>query len=160
MRKLLCVLAVVAWYVAPVAQAGDPDLKMDIQAASHAYMSAYNSGDLETLLALHTKDAIVMAPNQPAARGHEAIRASLVQVAEAEGGGHLDLKTVEVGGMGDTAWEIGHYEVSLDGGDTLVDKGHTTVIWKKVDGSWRMYSDIWNSDLPLEANAAPVAGHP
>jgi len=31
----------------------------------------------------------------------------------------------------------------------MLDKGKYIVIWKKVDGEWKYYRDIFNSDLPI-----------
>jgi ketosteroid isomerase-like protein len=63
-------------------------------------------------------------------------------------GAKAALKIVETEKHGDTAIEIGLYELS-SGGQTL-DKGKYVAIWKKVEGEWKMHRDIWNSNLPLE----------
>ncbi len=29
-----------------------------------------------------------------------------------------------------------------------LDKGKYVVVWKKQNGNWKMYRDIWNSNMP------------
>ena len=43
--------------------------------------------------------------------------------------------------------ETAHYE--MYGADNkLLDKGKYVVVWKPVNGEWKLYRDIWNSSMP------------
>ena len=33
--------------------------------------------------------------------------------------------------------------------DTLVEKGKYIVVWKKEEGKWKIFRDMFNSDLPV-----------
>jgi len=62
------------------------------------------------------------------------------------------LTTVEVMAMGDMVCEIGEADVTFhpEGMDAFKDKGKYLVIWKNVDGAWKLYVDIYNSSLPAQ----------
>ena len=58
----------------------------------------------------------------------------------------VSLVTVEVEGHGDTAHEIGTFE--LRGADAKVlDHGKYVVIWKKNGSSWKLHRDIWTTSV-------------
>ncbi|MEO6539629.1 MAG: hypothetical protein ABIN74_01515, partial [Ferruginibacter sp.] len=72
------------------------------------------------------------------------------------GGYHMGMRklaitTEEVMGGKETVVETGKYEVFM-ADHVSVDKGKFIVVWKEENGKWKMYRDIWNSDLP----AAPA----
>ncbi len=53
---------------------------------------------------------------------------------------------VEIKVIGDEAYDYGYYEGSSSNGDRSSDwKGKYVIIWRKVDGEWKIYLDIWNS---------------
>jgi hypothetical protein len=47
--------------------------------------------------------------------------------------------------------ETGRYEI-YGAENKLMDKGKYVVAWKPVNGDWKLYRDIFNSDMP----AAPA----
>lgn len=53
-----------------------------------------------------------------------------------------EIKVVE-----DTAYDYGYYEGKTKNakGEESSWKGKYVIVWKKVDGEWKMYLDIWNS---------------
>ena len=58
----------------------------------------------------------------------------------------IKLDIIEVEQHGDTAIEMSRYTLrSADG--QVIDQGKGVVIWKYVDGAWRMHRDIWNSSI-------------
>lgn len=59
----------------------------------------------------------------------------------------IRLKTIEIWGDENFITEEGTLEVYVKGG-TLVDKGKYLVLWKKEDGVWKLYRDLFNSDMP------------
>ncbi len=59
---------------------------------------------------------------------------------------------VDVGGSGDTAYEIGKYSLTIqaEGQAAMADSGKYVVVWKRqADGTWKLHVDIWNSSMPL-----------
>jgi ketosteroid isomerase-like protein len=66
--------------------------------------------------------------------------------------------SVVVAASGDVALEEGTWTWSNPNpdGSTTKDNGKYLVGWKKIDGTWLMQTDIWNSDNPPPA-APPAA---
>ena len=60
------------------------------------------------------------------------------------------LESVEVEGHGDSAVEIGKYELYA-AGQQRVDHGKYVVIWKREQGEWMLWRDIWNTSVPPPA---------
>ena len=60
----------------------------------------------------------------------------------------INLKTIDVWGIENLITEEG--EISLFVEKAEVYKGKYIVLWKKVDGKWKLFRDIFNSDLPAE----------
>ena len=36
------------------------------------------------------------------------------------------------------------------GKENTIDKGKYINVWKNIDGEWKIYSNIWNTNLPIE----------
>lgn len=54
---------------------------------------------------------------------------------------------IEVASAADIAYDIGTYSLSFQGDQGPVhDDGKYVVVWKKVDGDWKVVADIFNSD--------------
>ncbi|MFQ5530587.1 MAG: DUF4440 domain-containing protein, partial [Gemmatimonadota bacterium] len=59
----------------------------------------------------------------------------------------------EVFVQGDLAYLLGTTNLlSVDG--EVVDRGKYVEIWKRREGQWELYRDIWNGSLPLRRPAA------
>ena len=54
--------------------------------------------------------------------------------------------------MGDMVCEIGNADATFqpEGMDAFKDRGKYLVIWKNVDGTWKLHVDIYNSSLPAQ----------
>jgi ketosteroid isomerase-like protein len=50
------------------------------------------------------------------------------------------------------AVDLGTYHVEFPGpdGTMLSDDGKYSVVWVKENGEWKVFADIFNSDMPLE----------
>jgi ketosteroid isomerase-like protein len=68
--------------------------------------------------------------------------------------GRLQLRTVEVDGNTETAWETGRFTLVGSNGSTM-DDGKYIVVWKHEPDGWKLYRDMWSSDSPQQA--APAA---
>lgn len=152
MRKILICLATIALSL-PCTVVATDELIDDIQVQNQLYMDAYRSNNAEAIVALHTQDATVIAPKYPPARGHNEIRAGLVEEL-ALGDGDLELQSLEVTRVGeDTAYEVGQYRLQIDllNGGVVVEEGNTLLIWKLgADSTWRIHVDMWNTSHPDE----------
>lgn len=124
--------------------ADHPDLQADIAKGTAAWQAAFNSGDGAAVAALYTDDAALLPPGGDPVRGLEAIQAYWTGAAST--GETFALTTVEVTGHGDMAVEVGTYSgAGADGAHT--DHGKFMVLWMKVDGTWKMHRDMWNSSM-------------
>lgn len=126
-----------------------------IEAGNAQYVEASNRGDVATIVALFTDDAVVLPPNSPILRGRQAIQ-QFYEARQQTSTRRLALETIQVNENGETAWEIGTYTVHLGGAPTTergaptTEQGKYVAIWKRQsDGSWKLAVDIWNTDRPL-----------
>ena len=122
-------------------------IKKAILAREKVFMAKYNGGDAPGLAALYTTDGHIMPPNTPTAKGRAQI-AKLIRSFWKAGDIAIKLTTLEVAGEVDLAYEVGLYALSDKRGKTT-DKGKYIVVWKKVGGTWMLFRDIFNSDMPL-----------
>jgi ketosteroid isomerase-like protein len=105
--------------------------------------------------AYYAEDAIVMAPNEKALRGHAAIEPWFKALPPLS---DVAFATEEISGSPDIAYLRGRYTftVTPTGVAAMVDSGKFLEIWKRrPDGSWRNAIDAFNSDLPLPSAGAP-----
>jgi ketosteroid isomerase-like protein len=126
------------------------------------WLTAYNAGDVETIVAKYADTAVVMAPGHPAASGRDAIREMITADSAAAKAAGVTLAAVDndtVGASGDLAWHSGSYTVN-DATGAAVDSGNYMEVQQNIDGKWMIIRDIWNSDRPKAppAEAAPAEG--
>ena len=118
---------------------------------------AAGAKDIDKTVSYYSEDAVVMPPNAASATTKEAIRA-LWKDLLTDANISWKTKKVEVAQSGDLAFSSGAYEVTLNDptGKPVNDRGKFLEVWKKqADGKWKCTMDIWNSDLPASAPAAP-----
>ena len=123
------------------------DLHAQIEKAAQAWQKAYNGGDAAGVTALYTKDATLMAPGAEPGTGPGAIQA-LIE-ADIKLGGKLTLTTEGVVGFGNYAVETGKWVANSPDGKHL-GHGPYIVVYRKTEGGWKMYRDIWNSSMPAK----------
>lgn len=119
--------------------------KEKIIAATKAFSKAYMNNDFETIAQSYTTDAKIFPNNADIISGREAIKERWMS-----GSGtkilHHELTPLEIKFFGDYAHDYGYYQGKSENKDGTVDhwKGKYVVIWKKEEGTWKMYLDIWN----------------
>jgi ketosteroid isomerase-like protein len=125
-----------------------------------AWLEAFNTGNVDAVVAFYAPDAVVMAPGNPAARGHDAIRALITkesETARSAGVGLYANDDDQAGASGDIGWHSGSFVVK-DSTGAMVDSGNYMEVQQNSDGKWLIIRDIWNSDRPPPAPAeAPAA---
>jgi ketosteroid isomerase-like protein len=117
-----------------------------ILAAEKRFVAAYNRGDAPGLVAFYTSDGQIMPPNMEVVAGPVALEGLFRRFWDA-GDTVIELETVEAEGSGNIAYEVGRYTLSGKTGK-VNDQGKYIVVWKKVDGQWKLYRDIFNSNMP------------
>jgi len=121
------------------------------------FIPAFNTGDAGTILAQYAPDAEVLAPGNPRAVGHDAIRALVEKESAAmqAAGVTLELNDDDkAAASGDLGYHSGSFVVK-DASGAVVDSGkYLAVMQRQADGKWLMIRDTWNSDSPPPAQAA------
>jgi len=126
------------------AQAVAGDLGAQVAKIGQAWEKAYNAGDAAAVTALYTSDASLMVPHAEPGSGPKAIQRLIT--ADIALGGKLALATKDVVGFGDYALETGSWVATAPDGKHL-DHGPYLTLYKKADGGWKIYRDIWNSSM-------------
>lgn len=112
-------------------------------------MKAFQSGDSVEVGDSYTTDGGLMVPNHATIYGRENI---IHFFSEAMAGAitNINLKTVKIWGDSSILVEEGTYQLS-DKKKNPLDNGKYIVLWKQEAGNWKMYRDIWSSNLPVSA---------
>jgi uncharacterized protein (TIGR02246 family) len=138
--------AVACLLISTVALAAQNDARAAIEAANKQFIAALAKGDAAALAGMYTVSAIAFPPNAEPMKGRAAIE-KMWQGVVAGGIKGATLTTSDVETHGDTAYEVGSYEMKVDGGK-VVDRGKYIVIWKREQGQWKLHRDIWNTSMP------------
>jgi uncharacterized protein (TIGR02246 family) len=123
------------------------DIKAQIDAANAKWVEAFNKGDAAAVGQLYTDQATALPPNASMATGRAAIQ-TFWQGAIQSGVKNVTLKALKVDQFGGAAREIG--EFSLDAPNAQKQMVHVegkyVVLWRRVRGSWKLDTDIWNTN--------------
>jgi len=114
----------------------------EIAAVNRQFEDAARKGDLERLASLYTRDAIALPPDSPMVRGRDNIKQMWGTIAQQIGLKDVRLNTIDLDVTGETAYEVGEANLTTANGAAAV---KFVVVWKKVDGQWRLHRDIWNA---------------
>ena len=123
----------------------DESVKVHIRKEALNWGEEVRRGDSTAMAAHYASDAIVMPSNSEPIKGNDIVKfwGSVVRMGVKD----LKLNITDISGGGDLYAETGTLE--LYGADNKsLDKGKYVVVWKKENGNWKMYRDIWNSNLP------------
>lgn len=112
------------------------------------WLALVRDHDAVAVSKLYASDGAMMAPGAPIAQGQPALEKAWGGLMKMPGFG-LTFKAdqITVASGGDMALDRGTYELTLDGpkGPTK-DIGKYVVVWRNVDGQWKVAADIFNSD--------------
>ena len=118
--------------------------KSGIMASNKKFMSFFETKDSVGLSELYTEDGKFMMTGAPSFVGRSNIK-SIVSGIMNSGISRAELNTTDVWGSENLVTEEGTYK--LYAGDNVADEGKYLVLWKKENGKWFFYRDIFNSDL-------------
>jgi uncharacterized protein (TIGR02246 family) len=126
--------------VSPVL-AGD---KSDMAGRAKTWEKAFNAGDTAALAAHYTEDGTRMPYQAPTISGRSAIAEQTQGTFDS---GATKIKLAVLGGesQGNLAWGHGTYQLMNAEGAT-VQQGKWMNVSRKVDGTWLIHADIWNTD--------------
>ena len=128
------------------------NIKEAITAVNKEFMEAFNTRTASWLAKLYAPEALLMPPGVATISGEENI-CKFWQGVMDMGICDIFLETVSLDPAETDSMitEIGKYRLRNETAE--VDHGKYLVVWKQIDGEWRLFRDIWNSD-PQAAGAS------
>ena len=117
-----------------------------ILAAHQRLMVSFTLGDAAGVATVYAADGQLLPVYSNAISGQAAIQA-FWQGCFDMGIGSFERKPSEVEFFGTTANEVGSY-VLYGRNHKVIDIGKYIVIWKLQHREWKIYRDIWTSNLP------------
>ena len=120
------------------------DIRSDIRTADDAFEQKFNQGDAAGVAELYASEGMLFPPGSDVVKGKTAIQ-DFWQGAMNMGIKSVKLDIVEVEQQGDTAIEVGRYQLKGAGGETM-DDGKFIVVWKREGNQWKLHHDIWNTN--------------
>ena len=112
------------------------------------FSDEFKRGDSIALAAHYASDGMIMPQNSEAVKkdGFVSLWGNFIRSGIKE----LKLSVQDVAGNDDMLTETGTYELVGDKNKSL-DKGKYVVVWKNENGSWKIFRDIFNTNLPATA---------
>ena len=141
------VLAIPLLLFCAQAQARDvkSNVKSEIDAGNQKFVAAYAKGDAAAIARLYAPQATILPPGSDMVTGRDAIQK--VWAGAIQSGLKItSLQTVSVEQYGSTAREIGRFTAETPNPQKQMTKiaGKYVVVWKRLNGTWMLDSDIWN----------------
>lgn len=125
-----------------VGGAASADDKVDIQALNDRFSAAAHSGDAAAMAALYAPDAVMLPPDNSVVSGG-AIGPYLARLEK--GAVNLKLTTTDVVRISpDFIREVGVATFDTPGDKPVNVKGTYVVVWKRVGGTWKLWTDIFH----------------
>jgi len=124
-----------------------------LRSLSKQWSAAMEAKDVDTICALFAPNAVELQANSPAISGGDAICTWYKGwLLNPNVSGSFSAEAFEVAASGDIAVERGTYTFRTQNADTTrEDVGKYLTVWTKVDGQWKVFYDMSNTNLPLPA---------
>lgn len=126
--------------------------KAKIQEMNNAFTEAHINGkkDSLTMVNYYTQDAKIFPPNSDPVIGKQAI-SELTSIYMKFPITEFSEQTTAFYGNEEYLIDEGNYFMNY-GEDNTVEKGKYLNVWKKEDGEWKVFSNIWNANMPATTN--------
>ena len=117
-----------------------------IEDNNNRFTKAHVTGDSLLIDNMFTRDAKVLPPESQPVIGRSAIAKLTVDYI---GYGITEFReeTTDFYGNEELLIDQGNY-VLVYGKEKTIEKGKYVNVWKKEDGIWKIYSNIWNTNAP------------
>jgi ketosteroid isomerase-like protein len=120
-------------------------VKAHIIKMNESYSNRFATNDTAFYNERYCKDAEVYSPGVPAVKGRDSIRSFFYQNGT-NTEARIELPAGSFYGNEELVVEEGMYNFP-DGKGGSFDKGKFIALWKKEDGKWKLYREIWNTDI-------------
>jgi ketosteroid isomerase-like protein len=119
-----------------------------------------NSRRLEDLVALYSRDAIVLRPNVAPSRGSAAIQ-QLLRAALGAGLGDVELNVADIGVLGEIACLTGHCRMLAPAsGKPQEQTGKYLMVARRENDEWKILADSWSMDSAHDELSHKIAPAP
>jgi uncharacterized protein (TIGR02246 family) len=122
------------------------DYRAEVLAIDRAWEKCANAHDARGIADLYTENATLLPPGQPAMTGRQNIQGFWQGFFDA-GASDATLKSIQISGSGDLAYEIGEYSAMMPqpSGGTAPGTGKYLVVFERQqDGKLRMAADMFS----------------
>jgi len=122
--------------------------KVKIQEMNNEFTEAHINGkkDSLTMVNYYTQDAKIFPPNSDPVIGKPAI-SELTSLYMKYPISEFSEQTTAFYGNEEYLIDEGNY-IMRYGEDNAEEKGKYLNVWKKEDGKWKVFSNIWNANMP------------
>ena len=121
-------------------------MKKIIQEKNNRFAEAHITGDTTFLNNIFTQDAKVFPPNSDVVTGRSAIAEANSEWVS-YGIIEFSEETTSFYGNEDYLIDEGNYFLRY-GENDIIDKGKYLNVWKKEDGDWKIFRNMWNTSMP------------
>ena len=118
-----------------------------------AWSETAGKKEIDNFMNFVTDDSIQLPPNAPSAKGKDAVRKEWETLfALKDSTVKWDPTLVQVAESGELGYTSGTYSLTFtdEKGAKVEDKGKYLEVWKKIDGKWKCYIDMYSSDVPAK----------
>jgi len=145
----LAVALVVAATSVGSEEAGTDSARAAIEQVNALFSEAIARGDAQAIAKLYTEDAILLPERGEMVKGRQAI-GEFWKTAMDDGVKSVTVTTLDVGGSGDLAHEVGTVLLTLqaEGRPPATASAKFVVVWKREADGWKIHRDIWNDPPP------------
>ena len=124
-----------------------------LTAVAQAYHDGAATMDIEALLALHSPDVVIYAPDTPTVDTWAGVEEFVDGFSSVPGFQvELELTDVVVSTDGAMGYTVGTGAMTFDGpeGESMTEYVRDFHVWtKNAEGVWKLVVDIWNSPVPM-----------
>lgn len=117
-----------------------------IEEKNNEFAKAFTTGDSATMVNHYTMDGKLFPPNAEAVTGRDAIAAVVSEYLK-YGIKEFKDETTALYGDENNLIEEGNFFMG-DGKGNTIDKGKYMCVWRKDNGEWKVYSNMFNTSLP------------
>ncbi|MEI6948921.1 nuclear transport factor 2 family protein [Paraflavisolibacter sp. H34] len=121
-------------------------VRQEVLSRSKAYAEDFSRADSVAMLRYYHSEARVYPPNM--ASGEASTIGHIAVAMPQMGSNKLTLNPLETVGGPELVVETGTYQLTGTGGQ-VTDNGKYMNVWKLEKGQWKIYREMWNSDLAL-----------
>jgi uncharacterized protein (TIGR02246 family) len=120
------------------------EIRSAIDKQINAWVKALKKGDTAELAELYTDDAKIMGHGEPSVFGKDKILNMFEGFVRNKITGS-EFTTIGIWGNDDLIIEEGTGKFFHENGN-IVSRGKYLLVWKKIEGKWKIFRDMYNSD--------------